>query len=341
MWTIGLDVHWRTTSVCILNEYGKKIKAKTLRGPWEKVISYLAGLSERFQVCFEASCGYGALYDRLRPLSARVVVAHPGQVRMIFRAKRKNDRVDAQKLAQLLYLDAVPPAYVPGVGTRQWRRMIELRRTLIAKRVRTKNGLRALLRSHGIRAPRSLWIRKGLQWLRQVAFAGEMPAIERDLLLEELAQYDQQIRRVTRTLDRIARRHSGGIHLRDIPGVGPRTAEAILAYMDDPRRFGSKQVGAYFGLVPCQDASAGTNRLGHITREGPATARKLLVEAAWQAIRRCPHVRTYFERICGGKKDRRKIALAATAHYLLRCMHAMLRTGECWRYPAHPATGAA
>lgn len=75
MWTIGLDVHWRTTSVCILNEYGKKIKAKTVRGPWEKVISYLAGLSERFQVCFEASCGYGALYDRLRPRSARVVVA--------------------------------------------------------------------------------------------------------------------------------------------------------------------------------------------------------------------------------------------------------------------------
>jgi len=341
MWSIGLDVHWRTTSVCILNEYGKKIKEKTIRGSWEKVLTYVGGIRQPCQVCFEASCGYGVLYDRLRAMGRRVVVAHPGHVRMIFRAKRKNDRIDAHKLAQLLFLDAVPPVYVPGVNTRQWRRMVELRRTLVDKRVRAKNGLRSLLRSQGIRAPRGLWTRKGLRWLGQVAFAGEMTAIERDMLLDELAQYDRQVDRVTRALDRIGRSHPGVALLQDIPGVGPRTAEAIVAYIDDPTRFRTKQVGAYFGLVPCQDASAGTNRLGHITREGPATARKLLVEAAWQVIRRCEHVRRYFERIGAGKKERRKIALVATAHSLLRCMHAMLLTGECWRHNADAAVAAA
>jgi transposase len=89
-----------------------------------------------------------------------------------------------------------------------------------------------------------------------------------------------------------------------------------------------RQVGCYLGLVPCQDASADRNRLGHITGDGPATVRKLLCEAAWQAVRRSPSVRAYFERVAGGKPDRRKVALVATAHKLARAMAAMLRAAR-------------
>ena len=55
----------------------------------------------------------------------------------------------------------------------------------------------------------------------------------------------------------------------------------------------SKQVGSYFGLVPCQDQSGDKNRLGHITRDGSATVRQLLTEAAWISLRRSPTVRAY------------------------------------------------
>src|SRR5262249_22126901 len=54
-----------------------------------------------FEVCYEASCGYGHFHDLLRPLAARVLVAHPGQLRLIFRSKNKNDRHDAERLAKL------------------------------------------------------------------------------------------------------------------------------------------------------------------------------------------------------------------------------------------------
>jgi transposase len=122
------------------------------------------------------------------------------------------------------------------------------------------------------------------------------------------------------------------ILLQTIPGVGPRTAETIVAYIDDPNRFArAHQVGSYFGLVPRQDASAGVNRLGQITKDGPATARKYLTEAAWQAMRRSPKVLAYFQRIQQDQPERRKKALVATAHWLVRCMWAMLRSGEVWR----------
>ena len=120
--------------------------------------------------------------------------------------------------------------------------------------------------------------------------------------------------------------------LQTIPGVGPRTAEALVAWIDDPSRFHhTRQIGAYVGLVPCQDQSAATNRLGHITREGPAVLRKLLTEAAWVAVRRDPTLHAWYARIVGDDPDRRKIAIVATARHLAVIALAMLKSGEVWR----------
>ena len=335
MHSVGLDVHDRTSTIHILDEYGRKVKEKTIRGSWQKAVVWLAGRKEPLAVCFEATCGYGPIYDALSKFAHRVVMAHPGQLRLIFRAKRKNDRVDAQKLAKLLYLDEVPPAHVPSVEVRQWRELIEFRRRLVDRQTSCKNQIRSLLRSHGIEAPKGLWSRKGLAWLKALAWPGLSGRVRRDVLVDELEACRKKVRTVTRVLDGIGRRHAGVTLLRTVPGIGPRTAETLMAYIDDPNRFDrASQVGAYFGLVPCQDASAGMNRLGHITKQGPGTARKYLVQGAWQAIRRSATVRARYERFVGGRPDRRKIALVATAHWLLRCMFAMLRDQQPWREAA-------
>src|SRR5205814_6294717 len=92
----------------------------------------------------------------------------------------------------------------------------------------------------------------------------------------------------------------------------------------------TRQLGAYFGLVPCQDASADKNRLGHITRDGPSVMRKLICEATWTAVKKCPAFKTFFERIMAGKAERKKIALIAAAHRLIRVMGAMMRSGAAY-----------
>ncbi len=69
-------------------------------------------------MCYEASCGYGPLHDALRRLAHQIQVAHPGHLRFIFRSKKVNDRVDAQKLAKLIYLGEVPTVHVPSPEVR-------------------------------------------------------------------------------------------------------------------------------------------------------------------------------------------------------------------------------
>ena len=332
---VGLDTHYRTSTMCILDHHGRKVKHVTVRGGRAKLLERLDAIDKPYQICFEASCGYGPLYDELAKRARRVLMAHPGQLRLIFRSKRKNDRVDAEKIAKLLYLDEVPTAYVPTQNVRQWRELIEFRRRLVDQQTACKNQIRALIRSHGLQAPRSLWSRKGLAWLAGQDWAGLSGRVRRDMLLEDYQASKRKIHTVTQALDRIGKRNPGVQLLRTIPGVGARTAETIVAYIDDPKRFARpSQAASYFGLVPCQDASAGTNRLGHITRQGPGTARKYLVQAAWQAVRRSPLARHRYERLLDGRRERRKIALVAVAQWLVRCMQSMLSTGEIWRESA-------
>jgi transposase len=332
MFYVGLDIHTKHISVCALNETGQVVRRARVRGIQE-MMAILSGLPDRFEVCYEASCGYGHFHDLLRPLAARVLVAHPGQLRLIFRSKDKNDRNDAERLAKLLYLGETPTVHVPSLEVRNWRELINCRSQVIAKRTRAKNAARALLRSAGVVPPRqpALWTKKGLAWLRQLDLPTPSQQLRRDLLLEEIETLVRQVRRIEQQLSHQAQHTPAVAQLRSIPGVGIRTAEAVAAFVDDPHRFGNaKAVGRYFGLVPCQDQSGDRNRLGHISREGAPVVRQLVAEAAWQAQRRSPTVRAYFERVRRGDPQRKKIALVATAHYLVRVMWAMLKRGTLW-----------
>jgi transposase len=333
MFYVGLDIHARQITICVLDDKGQVFQRCQVR-QIDQMMGFLERLPSPWQVCFEASTGYGMYFEMLSKVAAHVAVAHPGLLRLIFRSKRKNDRRDALKLAKLLYVGEVPTVHVPSADVRAWRELITFRRRLVEKRTRAKNGIRGLLRSLGIQAPRKpgLWTQRGLAWLKQLAFDNFLHALKRDLLIEEILGLSDQLRRVEKELERYSANSVAVQLLRSIPGVGLRTAEAVVAFLDDPHRFAdSKRVGAYFGLVPCQDQSGKTNRLGHITREGSATVRHMLTEAVWQAVRRSPTVRAYLERVQRGQADRRKIAIVATAHYLVRVMWSMLKHGTLWQ----------
>jgi transposase len=337
MYYVGLDVHAKRSSICILDENGKLVKHLEVKGGgWPRLLEVVdAQVPRPFAICYEASCGYGHLYDQFSKRAERVAVAHPGQLRLIFRSKKKHDRVDSAKLAKLLHLDEVPVVHVPNLDVRAWRGLINYRRKLVGRRAAVKTQIRAHLRGLGIAAvgvKGGLWTKKGIKWLGELALASPADGVRRDVLVDDLSALEERVRKVERELDRIGRAHPGVTLLRTIPGVGPRTAEAFVAHVDDVSRFARvKQVGSYFGLVPCQDASADRNRLGHITKDGPAPVRWLIAEAAWQGRRRSAKIRAYFDRVQRGDPARKKIAPVATAHHLTRVMAAMLRSGEAWR----------
>ena len=178
--------------------------------------------------------------------------------------------------------------------TRQWRALIAYRQILVGRRVSTQNRIRSILVGQGLPAPRGAkaWTVLGLDGIGQYARPLADCAAEelwRGLLLlalTELRQVSDLLDQAEQRLDQLARADRAVQTLQSIPGVGPRTAETVAAYLGDPHRFASgKQVAAYGGLVPRQYQSGDTDRRGRITRRGPALLRKLLVECAWVMLR--------------------------------------------------------
>src|SRR3989440_12530219 len=95
MYYVGLDVHGKRSSLCILDDNGKLVKRLEVKGDWPRLLEVVdQQVPKPFTICYEASCGYGYLHDQLAKRAERVTVGDPGQIRLIFRSKKKHDRVD-------------------------------------------------------------------------------------------------------------------------------------------------------------------------------------------------------------------------------------------------------
>jgi hypothetical protein len=141
----------------------------------------------------------------------------------------------------------------------------------------------------------------------------------------------EQLDLVVKKLEAIGKNDPRIQRIKTIPGVGPRTAEILVACIDDPHRFeNGRQVSAYFGLVPRQYQSGETDRNGRITKRGNPLARTILVECAWASLRYNPWASAVYERISGKQKTRKKKAAVALARKISVIAWALLRDDKDW-----------
>ena len=298
-------------------------------------------------VVVEACTLAGWVHDLCAELGLACKVANTASEAWKFKhTKRKTDKGDAFRLAQLEALGQLPTVVIPPKQTREWRALISYRQTLVGRRVAIQNHIRALFVSQGLPAPRGhrAWTATGLAGLEQHAHAlADCAADElwRGLLELSLTEYRQVVELLDQAearLDALAKADASVEILTSIPGVGPRTAETVAAYLHEPERFKSgKQVSAYAGMVPRQYQSGETDRRGRITRRGPALLRKLLVECAWVMLRYNAWARAVYQRLSRGKARKKQAIVALARKLLVRCW-AMLRDKVQWRDdPATPA----
>lgn len=335
---IGMDMDSKKTVICIIQD-GQKDRYATIGSDMSSIRAFLLkqkSLGGRVHAAFEISGQAGYLYDHLVDCVDSLSIVNPSKATWIYRTAKKNDRIDARKIAVLLRMGELPVVHMPTKAIRQWRQLILHRQKTVQKVGRVKNRIRALLKSEGYfkaGVGGGWWTRKNRCWMEQLSQATDdlnaLWRLQLGQLLAELAMLESQRDAVTEVLDRRLSRHAGGGLLMSIPGVGPRTAEAVLAYTDDVRRFANyKQYSAYFGLTPRLDESGSTRRLGHISKQGPSVVRWALCESSWKVVRWCPALRAFYERVMGGQKNRKKIAIVAVARKLLCIMRAMQLTGE-------------
>lgn len=303
------------------------------------------------RVVIEIGPAAGWVKDLAEAMGLEVRVANPNHEAWRWKnVKRKTDRDDALKLAQLSAMNQLPTVQLPAARVRQWRSLIGYRWTLVRRRTGIKNHIRSILDRQGLTMPggKAGWTDKTLAGLRLLARPAdqaegeELWRFELHMELQGLEQVRALIDPVEAKLEDLARADARVRQLQSIPGVGPRLAEVVVAVIDEPRRFRSaKEVGAYAGLAPRLFESGTMSRQGGVSGRGNKLLRALLVEVSWLMRRYNDRLRAIFEQVCRGSQTRRKIAVVATARRLLVICWAMLRDGTTWREPARPgSTGA-
>lgn len=326
----GLDVSMKSTHVHIENAQGRRVKRAVIETTPEMLESTLTRYVKRgLKVAIEAGGQTAWIVDVLRELGAHVHVVHPVKVKWIAESKKKTDRIDAQLLAYLLRIDALPePVHVPTPRSRELRALLVARRQLVRMRTQLINVVRGLLRQHQVRvAARGLNSPRGWQQLTQVA----LPRTLQDIV----AAYAATVRETTAALKAIderliqrAKMDPRVARLESIPGVGRVSAQTLVAAVDRIERFPTaKKLVAYSGLVPSVRASGERVEYGRITKQGRSEIRGVWVQAAHAVLAvkgaEARPLQQWCDRIA--KRRGKKTALVALARKLITIAFHLLR----------------
>ncbi len=323
---VGIDVHKKSWSVCILTEH---LEHKTFTQP--PVPEVLLGYLKRtfpgatFYTVYEAGfCGFW-ICERLRQLGVECIVVHPGDVPIKDKERRrKSDPRDARKLARTSRSGELDPLYIPTVEQLQDRSLIRMRKTISKEQSRIKNRIKSLLHFYGIAVPERfdnrIWSGVFIHWLKDIQNETEAGRATLHSLLRQLQNYRKeqvQIDREIRVLAKSERYRNKVTLLKLLPGIGLISAVIWLTELIDIRRFKRfDELTSFVGLVPREHSSGDSQNFGSLEHRGNRYLRAILIENSCVAVRKDPQLmldyHNYLKRMTGNK------AIICIARKLLR-----------------------
>ncbi len=323
--TVGLDLGDKLSSVCEVNAEGMVVARASVVTTPAGLAQYFGG-RERCRVVLEVGTHSPWVSRQLQALGHEVIVANPSLMYGRGHRRKRNDRLDGEFLARqgradpkLLY-----PLQHRGEQAQQHLASLRARDQLVAARTKLINHVRGAVKSVGGRVGRygaDAFARRASTDVPEVL----QPAL--GALLETIGGLTEQIRAYDRQLERVvAERYPEARRLQQIQGVGTLTALAFVLLVEDPKRFArSRDVGAFFGVVPRLDDSSQAHPQLRITKSGDELGRRLLVSAAHYILG--PHadecdLRRHGEAIARrGGKNAKKRATVAVARKLSVLLH--------------------
>jgi transposase len=283
-----LDVHKKTISYCVKDAAGCVQQEGKIGSTRRELDAWIRTLPQPRMMAMEATIFTGWIYDHLLPHAEQVKVAHPLMLRAIAAAKKKNDRIDAAKIADCLRCDFLPECHMAATEIRDRRRTLRYRNLLVRQTVQMKNRVSGLLMETGVSYNKRRLHKVGY-FADLMATNNEISACVRPLLRlsREHIERSQKLDYVlVSSLERDPLLKERLRRLRTVPGVGPITALTWALEIGDVTRFTSiKQAISYCGLCGDEKSSADKVLRMPLSKQRNKHIQRVLVEAAKLAPR--------------------------------------------------------
>src|SRR5215469_966042 len=241
MYYIGLDVHKKSISFCVKDAAGRVFQEGKIGSTRRELDDWIGMMPQPRTIAMEATIFTGWIYDHLLPHAEKVKVAHPVMLRSIAAAKKKNDRIDASKIADCLRCDFLPECHMATTEVRDRRRTLRYRHLLVRQMVQMKNRISGLLMETGVthnkqRLHKVKYFRELLSGSDEITESIRLLLeLSRDTILRlQKTEYAlvSSLQRDPSLAERVKR-------LRTVPGVGPITALTWALEIGDVMRFRS------------------------------------------------------------------------------------------------------
>jgi transposase len=301
---------------------------------------FYGGLAES-RVVIEVGTHSAWVREAIAECGHEVLVANPRRMEGSKRRKRKNDRIDANKLARLGRVDpqSLHPIEHRSKEVRQDLLVLRARDALVAARTELINTTRGLVKSMGARLPKC----SSPSFAAKVERAA-VPSEVREALLplvRVVAALSDDIQAYNEQIETLASKKYGHTKLlRQVKGVGAITALAYVLTLEHPERFAkNRDVGPYLGLVPKQEDSGDSQPQLGISKTGDQMLRKLLVGSAHYILGPFgpdTDLRRFGMGLCErGGKNAKKRAVVAVARRLAVLLHRLWVSGEVYEPLGH------
>jgi transposase len=288
MYYIGLDVHKKTISFCVKDAAGCVQQEGKIGSTRRELDAWIRTLPQPRMIAMEATIFTGWIYDHLLPHAEKVKVAHPLMLRAIAAAKKKNDRIDASKIADCLRCDFLPECHMASTAIRDRRRTLRYRNLLVRQTVQMKNRVSGLLMETGVTYNKRRLHKVGY-FADLLSSSEEIGESIRPLLAlsrETIARSQRLDYALVSSLEHDPLLAERLKRLRTVPGVGPITALTWALEIGDYTRFRSiKEAISYCGLCGDEKSSADKVMRMPLSKQRNKHIQRVLVEAAKLAPR--------------------------------------------------------
>jgi len=334
---VGFDIHKKVISYCVKTAGGKIRDEGTIAATRCGLHAWASSRTRPWIGAMEATLFTGWVYDELLPLSRALKVAHPAMLKAITASKKKNDRVDAAMIADLLRADLLPECHMASKQTRELRRLLRYRYLVVSEAVRMKNKMSGLLMEVG--AEYDTKKLHGKEYFSALlGSADDIPESVAGLLRmsrSALEMFQDVERRLIGALKNDPALKERVALLESIDGAGEITALCWALEIGDVSRFnGLNEVISYCGLCSAQNSSAGKDKRGPISKKRNKYLQRVLIEVAKLAPRWNPALAAVHQReLERGNCNR---ATLAVARKLVAYLLAVDRSGKPYelRMPA-------
>jgi len=146
---IGLDVHKKSISFCVKLADGTIVSEGKVPARRSELRQWAQNLEAPWHGAMEATIFSGLIYDELAPYAAKLEMGNPAMMKAIAASKKKSDRLDARKIADLVRCNLLPGCYVGPREMRELRRMLRYRNTMVKHATMTKTKMSGMLMEAG------------------------------------------------------------------------------------------------------------------------------------------------------------------------------------------------